>query len=73
MVIRARTGVVKPNPKYALNASEQQLSLVPTSVRAALRDPNWRAAMQLEFDALQHNSTWTLVPRLADAKVISGK
>jgi hypothetical protein len=29
--------------------------------------------MQLEFDALQHNRTWTLVPRPADAKVIAGK
>ncbi|KAK1666246.1 hypothetical protein QYE76_054405 [Lolium multiflorum] len=30
---------------------------VPTSAHAALRDPHWRAAMQEEYDALQHGHT----------------
>ena len=29
--------------------------------------------MQAEFDALQSNGKWTLVPRLAHANVITGK
>ena len=29
--------------------------------------------MQKEFDALQGNLTWTLIPRPAGAKIISGK
>lgn len=29
--------------------------------------------MQEEFDALQHNQTWQLVPRPRDARVISDK
>ncbi|KAK1620799.1 hypothetical protein QYE76_026316 [Lolium multiflorum] len=41
--------------------------------RAALRDPRWRAAMQEEYDALQRNGTWELVPRPPSANVITGK
>nr|CAB3463731.1 unnamed protein product [Digitaria exilis] len=32
-----------------------------------------KAAMQAEFDALQHNSTWTLVDRPPGAQTITGK
>ena len=71
MVTRAKVGIVKPNPKYAFVAPV--LSPVPSSVRVALRDPNWRAAMQQEFDALKGNRTWTLIPRPPGAKVITGK
>ena len=39
MVTRAKVGIVKPNPKYAFVAPV--LSPVPSSVRVALRDPNW--------------------------------
>ena len=37
-------------------------SLEPTCVSAALKDPNWRQAMSLEFDDLIQNGTWDLVP-----------
>src|SRR6185437_8902440 len=69
MVTRGKAGIVKPNPKYAFVAPTPVLSSVPSSVRVALRDPNWRAAMQQEFDALKGNRTWTLVPRPPGAKV----
>jgi histone deacetylase 1/2 len=61
MVTRAKDGTRRPNPKYTLMSSTPALSSTPTSVRAALQDPNWRAAMQQEFDALQANGTWSLV------------
>ena len=70
--MRSRAGVFKPNPKYAMTTSAA-ISPLPTSVQNALKDPNWRAAMQLEFDALQANRTWRLVPRPPGARIISGK
>jgi hypothetical protein len=72
MITRARAGVFKPHPKYALVASST-VSAIPQSICAALKEPEWHAAMQEEFDALQHNQTWQLVPRPRDARVISDK
>jgi hypothetical protein len=37
------------------------LSPIPSSVRAALTDPNWRVAMEDEYGALMSNGTWDLV------------
>ncbi|KAK1685031.1 hypothetical protein QYE76_045879 [Lolium multiflorum] len=38
-------------------------SAEPVDHRRALLLPHWREAMQQEFDALQRNKTWRLVPR----------
>jgi hypothetical protein len=73
MATRAQHGIHKPNPKYAHVATASTPSPPPATVRAALRDPDWLAAMQEEFDALQRNGTWTLVPRPPQANVITGK
>ena len=73
MVTRGRAGIHKPNPKYAMAASQEPISPIPKSVRSTVKDPNWYAAMKLEFDALQANRTWTLVPRPPGARIITGK
>ncbi|WVZ74832.1 hypothetical protein U9M48_022958 [Paspalum notatum var. saurae] len=73
MTTRARAGVFKPHPRYAQVATTDAISPIPRSVHAALRDPNWRAAMQAEFDALITNDTWQLVPRPAGANIVTGK
>ncbi|CAN6342444.1 unnamed protein product [Urochloa humidicola] len=86
MVTRAKASIRCPNPKYAMAAttatsttspsavtSTPPVSPIPTSARAALRDDNWKAAMQAEFDTLQHNRTWTLVDRPPGARIITGK
>ena len=57
MVTRAKTG----------------LSPVPKTYRSALADPNWRAAMVEEHDALLQNHTWDLIPRPAGANIVTGK
>jgi hypothetical protein len=72
MITRARAGIHKPNPKYAMMTSTT-ISPIPRSVRAAVKDPYWYAAMKQEFDALQVNKTWTLVPRPPGARIITGK
>jgi hypothetical protein len=46
---------------------------VPSSVRAALIDPNWHRAMEEEFTALIANNTWDLVPRPVGSNVVTGK
>jgi hypothetical protein len=62
MVTRSRTGTLRANQRYACTATTTAPP-VPSSVREALWDPDWRAAMQVEFDALQANRTWSLLPR----------
>ncbi|KAK1647206.1 hypothetical protein QYE76_065011 [Lolium multiflorum] len=60
-----------PGPTGSATSPATAPSPVPTSARAALRDPHWRAAQE-EYDALQRNRTWELVPRPC-ANVITGK
>jgi hypothetical protein len=45
----------------------------PTSHRDALREPAWQSAMSAEFDALQQNGTWILVPRPPGVNVVGSK
>ena len=70
MVTRGKAGIVRPNPRYTHIAATDD---VPRSVRAALRDPAWLAAMQDEYNTLHQNGTWEPVPRPPGAHVISGK
>ena len=75
---RSRAGTLRPSTRYPsdeylLAASASEPSPLPSSARAALRDPHWLAAMQEEFDALQRNRTWQLIPRPPRANIITGK
>lgn len=74
MITRRRAGIIMPNPRYRDYAcTASTISPLSSSIRVALRDPNWHAVMQAEFDALRRNSTWRLVPRPPGVHVISGK
>ena len=61
MHTRSQAGLFKPNPRYALNTCQDSstpvISPIPSTTRAAFKDQNWRAAMALEFEALQRNRT----------------
>ena len=67
MIARVKAGIFKP--KSYLAATE---NLEPTSVKSALQDPKWFHAIKEEFDALQRNQNWTLVPPKSAAKIVSG-
>jgi hypothetical protein len=58
---------------FAATTTSPTPSLIPSSVRAALADPNWRANMEDEYGALMSNGTWDLVPRPQGSNVITGK
>lgn len=66
MIIRSKAGVFKPKVFHAVIPE-------PTTVREALASPDWKRAMQLEFNALLNNQTWVLVPRTGDMNIIMTK
>jgi hypothetical protein len=45
----------------------------PRHFRAALTIPHWRAAMEIEFDALIKNGTWKLIPPRFGINIIDSK
>jgi len=65
-------GIVKPRTIFNLSIShsDHTISPLPKNPKLALSDPNWKSAMQSEFDALIRNKTWDLVPRPCDANLI---
>jgi hypothetical protein len=61
-------------PKHHFNLSATTLvSSTPSTYHGALKDPNWFNAMREEYNALVDQNTWTLVPRLVGANVVTGK
>jgi histone deacetylase 1/2 len=71
MRTRGKFGFIQPVDRLNLNVVLR--SPLPASVRSALADSNWRAAMQSEFDALKANGTWSLVPRPLGVNIVTGK
>jgi hypothetical protein len=72
MVTRAKNNITKPKVftdgtsrypiSHALLATGAIKTMEPTCFSQAVHDPNWRLAMNSEFDALLKNNTWRLVP-----------
>lgn len=77
MVTRLRDNIVKPriltDGTIRYDPNRRAFFTAPSSYKVALADDKWREAMQSEFSALQHNDTWTLVPRPAGQNIISCK
>ena len=66
MQTRSKSGIVCPrlHPTLLLTIAE------PTSVKHALISPEWKEAMQQEYNALMANNTWSLVPLPSGRKSI---
>jgi hypothetical protein len=60
LILAATTTSLTPSP-------------IPSSICAAVADPNWRAAMEDEYGALMSNGTWDLVPRPQGSNVVTDK
>ena len=72
MITRSKNGIFKPKqfPNMALLCEN---SLEPTTVSEALSHPEWKQAMEAEFQALLHNDTWELVPYTDDMNIVTNK
>ena len=74
MTTRSQSGVVKPNPKYALTVdSFRTIPRELKTIKTALSHPGWKTAMLDELVALHQNETWQLVPRTSNMHVIGSK
>jgi hypothetical protein len=61
-----------PLPR-ALMAETHSTLIEPTCFSNAVFIPEWRTAMQVEFNALLHNKTWSLVPCQAASNLVGCK
>ncbi|PKU84943.1 Retrovirus-related Pol polyprotein from transposon TNT 1-94 [Dendrobium catenatum] len=60
MVTRSKSGIIKS--KHIFNLLHTHTKPDPTSYTEAARHEHWRTAMSQEFQALQSQGTWDLVP-----------
>jgi histone deacetylase 1/2 len=72
MCTRGKRGFHLPQRRLNLTATTP-ISPIPSTYKRALLDPVWLSAMRDEFDALQQNNTWSLVPKPFNVNVVSGK
>nr|GEV51536.1 ribonuclease H-like domain-containing protein [Tanacetum cinerariifolium] len=68
MVTRSRNGTTKPTNRFTLYVSS--VSPLPKSHIQASKNPHWQDAMQDEFNALNKNGTWVLLPRPPNVNVV---
>lgn len=68
-ITRVAHWITKPNPRYALSIAASTIE-VPKSAKKALDIPKWHEAMRLEYEAMIHNNTWTLVPKYVGDNII---
>lgn len=78
MITRAKAGVYKPKVPYIGLIEEKPsadclLRIEPRNVTEALSSSCWRTAMEAEFQALQKNNTWVLVPASNTQKLVDSK
>ncbi|KAH9723966.1 retrovirus-related pol polyprotein from transposon RE2 [Citrus sinensis] len=68
MTTRSKAGIFKPK-LYNVTLVYKE----PESVKEAMENPKWFAAMKDEYNALINNNTWSLGPRSAGQKIVGNK
>ncbi|PKU64015.1 Retrovirus-related Pol polyprotein from transposon TNT 1-94 [Dendrobium catenatum] len=71
MTTRLRSGHLHPKKIFDLQNSIVPVS--PSSYSKAVKHEVWRKAMSTEFEALQHQGTWVLVPSSPELNVLRNK
>jgi histone deacetylase 1/2 len=70
---RSKAGIHKPKLPY-IGVTETTLEEIePRNTKEALARPQWKTAMESEFQALISNHTWTLVPYTGQENIIDSK
>lgn len=72
MTTRARVGIVKPNPKYALLTIKDEFA-EPKFVKAALKHKGWTKSMGVEIDNMKESETFELVPPADDQNPLGSR
>jgi hypothetical protein len=79
---RSKSGIVHPKERTdgtvawlatCLSQAVEDPTVEPCHYTAALQIPHWRSAMELEYQALLKNDTWTLVPPRSGVNIIDCK
>ncbi|KAL5571977.1 hypothetical protein UlMin_021574 [Ulmus minor] len=68
MVTRSQHGIFKKKKFFVAEKVKE-----PITVKQALKDSNWTAAMDKEYAALVKNNTWDLVDSPTDVNIIGCK
>lgn len=70
MRTRAKSGISKPNSRYAL-LSSKFVPEVPKNTKEAMAHPGWNNAVTEEITKVHILNTWTLIPITPDMNVLS--
>ncbi|PKU83709.1 Retrovirus-related Pol polyprotein from transposon TNT 1-94 [Dendrobium catenatum] len=72
MTTRLKSGISKPKQIFSL-VSNSSMQDTPKTFKQAMMQPHWQKAMQEEFEALQKQQTWILVPPPNDKPILGCK
>ncbi|XP_031250568.1 uncharacterized protein LOC116108459 [Pistacia vera] len=67
------TKTVAPKTTTLLITGKSLVHSEPSSTREALASDHWKEAIQLEYDALEKNDPWILVPFSSDMHIVGNK
>lgn len=68
----AKSGIQKPNTRYALLTSRLETKK-PKKIREAMAHPDWNPTVTDEIVKIHTLHTWTLVPQTLDMNMVSSK